>query len=237
MRPKLLRGLVRKSESSSHLSDRFAEIDPFFVRAPFECLRKGGERGLLFQHFGELTSRVKKARANGEDRRGDNLRNLGGGEPFELVKQKHGALFLGEFVDDAAERTHALEARNVFIGRKARIDVRFVDLRCHELRATLRRAPVHEHDIDRHAVQPRRELGLSAEVFQAAMNLEEDLLNDVFEIGARSDHAKHESRDFGTMSKEELSKSLAIPSLAARDHFIWFEHSVEANPEPFWVRQ
>jgi hypothetical protein len=34
------------------------------------------------------------------------------------------------------------------------------------------------------------------------------------------------------MTKEELSESLAIPSLAARDHFVWFEHSIEANPGP-----
>ena len=61
------------------------------------------------------------------------------------------------------------------------------------------------------------------------MNLKEDLLDDVFELGARADHSKDETRDFGAVTKEELSKSLAIPPLAARDHFVWFEHSIEAN--------
>jgi hypothetical protein len=31
------------------------------------------------------------------------------------------------------------------------------------------------------------------------------------------------------MTKEQLSESLAIPSLAARDHFIRIEHSLQAN--------
>jgi len=78
-------------------------------------------------------------------------------------------------------------------------------------------------------MKPRRELRLSAKIFQTPMNLEEDFLDDVFELGARADHAKHEARNLGAVSKEELSKSLAIPPLAARDHFIWFEHSIEAN--------
>src|SRR5262245_26846499 len=78
-------------------------------------------------------------------------------------------------------------------------------------------------------MEPSRELRLATEVFQAAMNLEKDLLDDVLELGARADHAEDEPRNFGAVSKEELSESLAIPSLAARDHFIWFEHSIEAN--------
>jgi hypothetical protein len=103
-------------------------------------------------------------------------------------------------------------------------------MRRNELGAALSGAPVHEDDIDGHAMEPSRELRLTAEIFQAAMNLEEDFLDDVFELGARTDHAKHEACDFGPVSKEELSESLAIPTLAARDHFIWFEHSIEANP-------
>jgi hypothetical protein len=79
-------------------------------------------------------------------------------------------------------------------------------------------------------MKPRRELRLATEIFQAAMNLEEDFLDDVLGLGARADHSKDEARNFGAMSKEELSESLAIPSLAARDHFVWFEHSIEANP-------
>jgi len=88
---------------------------------------------------------------------------------------------------------------------------------------------MHEHDVDRHTMKPSRELRLAAEIFQAAMDLEEDFLNDVFELGSRADHPEHEARHLGSVSKEELSKSLAIPTLAARDHFIWFEHSIEAN--------
>jgi hypothetical protein len=103
------------------------------------------------------------------------------------------------------------------------------DVRRDELRATLGGAPVHEHDVDGDAMKPCGELRLAAEIFEAAMDLEEDLLDDVFELGARADHSKHESRNFGAVSKEELSESLAIPSLAARDHFVWFEHSIEAN--------
>jgi hypothetical protein len=84
-------------------------------------------------------------------------------------------------------------------------------------------------------MKPRRELRLAAEIFQAAMDLKEDLLDDVFELGARTDHPKHEARNFGAVSKEELSESFAIPSLAARDHFVWFEHSIEANPTPWFM--
>jgi hypothetical protein len=91
---------------------------------------------------------------------------------------------------------------------------------------------VHEHDVDGDAMKPGRELRLATEIFQAAMNLKEDLLNDVFELGARANHSKDESRNFGAVSKEELPKGLAVPTLAARDHFIWFEHSIEANPTP-----
>jgi hypothetical protein len=133
-------------------------------------------------------------------------------------------------VDDAPKGAHALESRRIFVGRQARVDMNVVDVRRHELRATLRGAAVHEHDVDRDPVKPRRELRLATKIFQAAMNLEEDLLDDVLELGTRADHSKDEARNFGAMSKEELSESLAIPTLAARDHFIWFEHSIEANP-------
>jgi len=81
-------------------------------------------------------------------------------------------------------------------------------------------------------MKPGRELRLATEIFQAAMNLEENFLDDVFELGARADHPKHQARNLGAVSKEELSESLAIPSLAARDHFVWFEHSIEANSRP-----
>jgi hypothetical protein len=108
--------------------------------------------------------------------------------------------------------------------------VHFIGVRRDELRAALGGAPVHEHDVDRDAMKPRRELRLTAEVFQAAMNLQKNFLDDVFELGARADHSKHQARYFGAVTKEELSKSFAIPPLAARDHFIWFEHSIEANP-------
>ena len=104
-----------------------------------------------------------------------------------------------------------------------------VDVRPHELRATLRSATVHEHDVDGDPMKPSRELRLTTEVFQAAMNLEEDFLDDVLELGARADHSKDEARHLRAVSKEELSESLAIPPLAARDHFVWFEHSIEAN--------
>jgi hypothetical protein len=91
---------------------------------------------------------------------------------------------------------------------------------------------VHQNDIDGHAVEPGRELRLTAEIFEAPMNLEEDFLDDVFELGARAHHPKHQAAYLGAVSKEELSESLAIPTLAARDHFVWFEHSIEANPRP-----
>jgi hypothetical protein len=78
-------------------------------------------------------------------------------------------------------------------------------------------------------MEPGRELRLAAEIFQAPMNLQEDLLDDVFELGARADHSKHQAPDLGAVTKKELSESLAIPSLAARDHFVWIEHSTQAN--------
>jgi hypothetical protein len=78
-------------------------------------------------------------------------------------------------------------------------------------------------------MEPRREFGLPTEIFEASMNLKEDFLDDVFKLGARTDHPKHEPRHLGAVSKEELSESLALPPLAARDHFVWFEHSIEAN--------
>ena len=83
--------------------------------------------------------------------------------------------------------------------------------------------------IDSDAVKPCAQGGAASEILQAAMNLEKDFLDDVFQLGARTDHAKHEARHFGAMAKEELPKSIAVPPLAARDHFVWFEHSIEAN--------
>jgi len=67
------------------------------------------------------------------------------------------------------------------------------------------------------------------------MNLKEDFLDDVFELGARTDHPIHQTRNFGAVAMEELPKSLAIPPLAARDHIVWFEHSIEANPRPWFM--
>ena len=149
---------------------------------------------------------------------------------LDLVQQKDRTLLLGEPIEQATKGAHPLETRDVLVRRETRVGLRLVALGVDELRAAARGALVHEHDVDRDAVQPRRELGLASEVLEAAMNLEKNLLEDVLEIGARANHAEHEARDLGAVAHEELTERRAVPLLAARDHFFRVEHGIKASP-------
>ena len=79
-----------------------------------------------------------------------------------------------------------------------------------EHRAAARRAPVHQHDVDRHTMKPRRELRLPAEVLQASEHLDEDLLDDVLEVGGRIQHAVDEASDVALVAGEQRAKRRGI---------------------------
>ena len=126
--------------------------------------------------------------------------NLGRRQPFELVQDEDDALLVGQAGEQAAEGAHALAALDVLVGGELgaaqdRIARRLVG----EDGAAAGRAPVHEHDVDRDAVEPGAELGLAAEVLQALVGLDEDLLDDVFQVAARAEHPVDEARDVGAV--------------------------------------
>ena len=58
---------------------------------------------------------------------------------------------------------------------------------------------MHERDVDGDPVDPGRESSLCAEVLDAAMDLDEHLLQEVFEIRAPADHALQKARHVGAI--------------------------------------
>jgi hypothetical protein len=76
---------------------------------------------------------------------------------------------------------------------------------------------VHEHHVDGDAVQPGAELGLAAEVFQALVGLDEDLLDDVFKVGPGAEHAVDEAGDIGAAALVQLPERRRLAGCGARD--------------------
>ena len=54
---------------------------------------------------------------------------------------------------------------------------------------------------------------MSAEVRQAPVHLEEHLLDDVLEVGTRSEHAVRDGRDHGAVLAEQLAESGCVTTL------------------------
>ena len=155
----------------------------------------------------QLPPRVEQARPDGEDRGADHLRDLRGGEPFELVEDEDDPLLLREPVEHPAEGAHPLATGEVLVGQDGLgVDLAVLDRLVGEDGAALGRAPVHEDDVHGHPVEPRRELRLPAEVLQAPKDLEEDLLDHVLGIGTLAEHSKDEARDVGAMTHVDVAK-------------------------------
>jgi purine-nucleoside phosphorylase len=184
----------------------------------------------LPQQLGKLASCVEQTCAHRQDRCADDVSNFSRREPFQLVQHEDGAFLFRQLVEKPLKGDNSLLARQIFVGRQAWIGLRVLELRVHELRTAARRPAVHEHHVDCYAMQPGRELGLSAEVFEATVDLEKDLLDQILEVDAWAGHAKDEPRHFRSVKKKELTKCGRIPPLAARDDFVDVGHSTKASP-------
>jgi hypothetical protein len=148
------------------------------------------------------------------------------------VQDERGALLLGQPIDAPLEGPQPFAPADVFVGQHA-VDLRRLVVEGPVGRgATLRGAARHEHDVDRHPVQPGRELGIAAKVAQRSVNLQKHLLHHVFDVGPRPEHAVHEANDVGAVAQEQLAKRLAIAGAAARQQIVALGRAHAATPPP-----
>jgi hypothetical protein len=75
---------------------------------------------------------------------------------------------------------------------------------------------VHEHDVHREPVEPRRETSIAAKVPDALVHLQEDLLNEIFEVVRSTGHPVHEARDVVAVPLEQLPERVGVAALAPR---------------------
>jgi hypothetical protein len=76
---------------------------------------------------------------------------------------------------------------------------------------------VHQNDVHGDSIQPRGEPGLALEVADAPVDLQEDLLHQIFHVGALRAHASGEPRDLLAVLLEELAEGEAVAFLASRN--------------------
>jgi hypothetical protein len=126
------------------------------------------------------------------------------------------------------ESLHTALALDLLVGLRARVRGRDVLGRFREHRPTLGRAAMHQHDVHGHAIQPSREARAVTKVTDAAMHLQEDLLHDVFEIRAPTEHALRESQHVFAVLAKQLAECLDVASLAALDEAQGF-HTLDFN--------
>jgi hypothetical protein len=68
------------------------------------------------------------------------------------------------------------------------------------------------------------------EVLQAAMNLEKDLLDDVFHVPAATEQALNEPGDVGAVLPEQLAEGLEIARLVALNDDLRLRHGAYITP-------
>ncbi len=154
------------------------------------------------------------------------LGDLARGDPLELVQDEDDALLVGEPVEQATEGAHALAPLGVLVGGGRLAAEQSVARRLvGEDGAAARGPPVHEHDVDRDAVQPGAELRLPAEVLQALVDLDEDLLDDVLEVAPAPEHAVDEAGDVGAVALVELPEGGGVPRRSPRNEPLFFRNS------------
>ena len=125
-----------------------------------------------------------------------------------------------------AEGAHALAALGVLVGGHiGAVDESLAQGLVGKDGAAAGRAPVHEDDVDRDAVQPRAELRLAPEVLQALVNLDEDFLDDVLQVATAPEHSVHEARDVGPMPVVELAERGGVVRGGALDELVLVRHA------------
>jgi hypothetical protein len=83
---------------------------------------------------------------------------------------------------------------------------------------------MHQHHVHRDTMEPRRELRLASEVLQASIDLDEDLLDDVVEIGGRTEHAPNETRNVALVAVEQRSKRRGLTGCGAAHEAVFVGH-------------
>ena len=136
------------------------------------------------------------------------------------MEDEHRALLLGELVEEPAEGRDPRASGRVLVGREAAIGLVIVLRLASEHRAAAGGAPHHEHHVHRHAVKPGGELRLAAELGEAFVDLEEDLLHHVLGVSRGAEHPEHEARYVATVTPEQLGEGDAITLLRATDELV-----------------
>ncbi len=111
-------------------------------------------------------------------------------------------------------------------------------------RTTARRATMHEHHVDRDAVNPGAELGLVAEVLQASKHLDEDFLHHVVDVCRSIEHPVDEAGDVVPMALIERSEGCRVCLCRAADEVSlighgWCGDTSEGDGRSgthFWIR-
>ncbi len=186
---------------------------------------KGGKCGFLGQHCLDVPTSIKKPCAHGEHWRTHDSRNFVRRNPLQLVKYEDDAFLVREAIQQSPKSTHALTPLDVFVWGDIQASGRRVRRRfLGEYGAAPSRTSMHEDDVDRDAVQPRAEFRLSPEILQAAVDLNEHLLNDILEIAPLTDHAIHETRDVTAVTLVYLPERDGVAAGRARDEPLFVGH-------------
>ncbi len=76
-------------------------------------------------------------------------------------------------------------------------------------------AAVHQHHVYGQPIEPSRKPRLASEIFDAAVDLQEYVLHQVFEFALSTRHAQHEACDIGAMIPKHLAERQAVTGFAA----------------------
>ena len=140
----------------------------------------------------------------------------------------HGSLLLDLAIEQTIEGGDAAPSGELLVGLIF-VEENGVLGRMNRRGAAPERAPVHEDDIDRDAVNPGTELSFTPEATEALVHLHEDLLDEIFEIGAAARHAVDQARHAGAVFAKELTESRRLAGFAPRDQVAPVAHQAERS--------
>jgi hypothetical protein len=130
---------------------------------------------------------------------------------------------------------HPPLALELLVRARPLIHGRYVLGRFTEYGPAPRGSAVHQHHVHGHAIEPGREASAVAKIPDAAVHLQEDLLDDVFEISLATQHTLREASDVLAVVPKKLPKRLGIALLAALDEARWI-HGLDFNSDwPRWL--
>src|SRR5437667_10878362 len=78
---------------------------------------------------------------------------------------------------------------------------------------------MHQYDVHRESIEPGRKARVTAEIPDALVHLQEDFLDQIFEIVGGAGHPKDEARNVVTVSLEQPAERVGIAALATRYEF------------------